>query len=200
MGFFDYFQFSTLIVFLSVFFGRTWWLKRRGTQVVVLGSGKHGLAALLEKSMVVFFPLWLFEVLNHSVHLDIQLLPPALVEPLFISPISRGSGVAAILLGIMVFGLALVAFKSSWRVGIDKKAPGALITTGVFALSRNPIFLSMDLYFLGTFLIYSNLFFLAAFLCLASGMHFQIRNEEAFLVDQYGEPYRIYMKQVKRYI
>ena len=112
----------------------------------------------------------------------------------------RGAGVALLFAGMTIFGLALLSFRSSWRVGIDKKAPGQLVTTGIFALSRNPIFLSMDLYFLGTFLIYPNLFFLIAFLGLALGMHVQIRNEEVFLLDQYGEPYRRYRSQVNRYI
>jgi protein-S-isoprenylcysteine O-methyltransferase Ste14 len=197
---FDYFQIITLAAFLSVFFGRTLWLKRKGTQVVVIGSGKQGFAAWLEKSFIVFFPVWLFEVINHALHLNIQFLPSALIEPLFFNVICQVIGVAAILIGILVFVPALVSFKSSWRVGIDTRAPGELITEGIFAFSRNPIFLSMDLYFLGTFLIYRNLFFLSSFICLAAGKHWQILHEEAYLDNQYGEQYRSYMAQVKRYI
>lgn len=79
-------------------------------------------------------------------------------------------------------------------------APGGLITTGIFSLSRNPIFLSMDLYFLGTFLIYSNLFFLLCGIGIVFGFHFQIRQEEAFLTEKYGNSYHGYMAQVRRYI
>jgi protein-S-isoprenylcysteine O-methyltransferase Ste14 len=75
-----------------------------------------------------------------------------------------------------------------------------LITTGIFSLSRNPIFLSMNLYFLGTFLIYSNLFFLLSFVCMAFGFHYQIRHEEIFLFQEYGNSYSRYMTQVRRYI
>ena len=47
MNYFDYFQVITLIVFLMGFFGRTIWLRRKGTKIFVIGSGKKGFAAFL---------------------------------------------------------------------------------------------------------------------------------------------------------
>ena len=164
MNYFDYFQIITLAVFLSIFFGRSLWLARKGTVVFRLGIGKKGLTALLEKSFLIFFPLWLFEIFMHSLHLNLQFLPTALVNPIFINSAIQTAGAFVIFASILIFSLALISFKSSWRVGIDQLSPGGLITTGIFSLSRNPIFLSMDLYFLGTFLIYSNLFFLLCFI------------------------------------
>lgn len=200
MNYFDYFQIITLAIFLSIFLGRSLWLARKGTVVFRLGSGKKGSTALLEKSFLIFFPLWLFEIFVHSLHLNIQFLPSALVNPLFISSIIPFAGLVIIFASILVFSLALISFKSSWRVGIDTVAPGGLITTGIFSWSRNPIFLSMNLYFLGTFLIYCNLFFLFCFICIAFGFHFQIRQEEVFLTQKYVDSYHAYMKQVRRYI
>jgi protein-S-isoprenylcysteine O-methyltransferase Ste14 len=200
MKHFDYFQIITLIVFLLIFFGRTIQLARKGITVFRLGSGKRGLTALLEKSFLIFFPLWLFEIFIHSLHLNLQFLPPVLVNPLLDSRIIQLAGAIMIFFSILSFSLALISFKSSWRIGIDTVAPGGLITTGIFSLSRNPIFLSMDLYFLGTFLIYSNMLFLLCFMCIAIGFHFQIHQEEEFLVERYGESYRRYTAQVRRYI
>ena len=199
MNYFDYVQIITLIIFLLIFFGRSISLARKGTVVFRLGSGKKGFTAVLEKSFLIFFPLWLTEIYIHSLHLNLQFLPLALVNPLFHNSI-RLAGVTVILLSILIFSLALISFKSSWRVGLDTIAPGGLITTGIFSLSRNPVFFSMDLYFLGTFLIYNNMFFLLCFICIACGFHFQIRREESFLADRYGEGYRAYMTQVRRYV
>ena len=70
MNYFDYFQIITLIIFLLVFFGRTIWLRIKGTKVFVIGSGKKGFSAFLEKSFLVFFPIWLIEMGIHSLHLD----------------------------------------------------------------------------------------------------------------------------------
>ncbi len=200
MNYFDYFQIITLIIFLLIFFSRSIWLARKGTVVFRLGSGKQGLSAFLEKSFLIFFPLWLFEIFIHSLHIDLQFLPSIMVDPIISNQFVRLAGAVIICIGILVFSLALMSFKSSWRVGIDTVAPGGLITTGIFSLSRNPIFLSMNLYFLGTFLIYSNPFFLLSFVCMVFGFHFQIRHEETFLLQEYGKSYSKYMTQVRRYI
>ena len=200
MNYFDYFQVITLIVFLMVFFGRTIWLRRKGTKIFVIGSGKKGFATFLEKSFLVVFPIWLIEIGIHSLHLNIQFLPLVMVKLIFKNQIIQFAGAVVIFVGLLVFCLALISFSSSWRVGIDTVSPGQLITTGVFSVTRNPIFLAMDLYFFGTFLINSNLFFLMCFVCMAIGFHLQVRQEEEFLIGRYGGTYRKYMAQVRRYI
>ena len=200
MNYFDYFQVISLVIFLLVFFGRTIWLRKKGTKAFVLGSGKKGFTALLEKSFLIFFSIWVIEIGIHSFHLNIQFLPLVLVKQIFKNQIIQFAGAMVIFVGLIVFCLALISFNSSWRVGIDTVSPGDLITTGVFSVSRNPIFLSMDLYFLGTFLIYSNLFFLMCFICIVIGFQFQIGQEETFLIERYGDKYRKYMAQVNRYI
>jgi len=196
----DYFQIITLVIFLLIFFGRSLQLARKGTHVFHLGNGKKGLSALLERSFLIFFPLWLLEIAIHSLHLNLQFLPEALVNPLFKNQALGFAGAAFILMSLLVFSLALISFKSSWRVGIDTVSPGGLITTGIFSVSRNPIFLSMDLYFLGTFFVFTNLFFLLSFVGMAFGFHVQIRQEEAFLSKKHGAGYCAYMTQVSRYV
>ncbi len=200
MNIFDYFQISSLAIFLAVFWGRTFRLRQKGTEVIRLGSGKKGAAAFLEKSFLIFFPLWLFEILATSLHLNIQILPDVLIKPFFSGVPVQTAGLFTICFGILLFIGALISFKASWRIGIDPVNPGRLITTGIFSLSRNPVFLSMDLYFLGTFFITGNLFFLLSFVGMALGFHFQIRQEEVFLSEKFGKPYLSYMSHVRRYV
>jgi protein-S-isoprenylcysteine O-methyltransferase Ste14 len=83
-------------------------------------------------------------------------------------------------------------------VGIDNQAPGELVTTGVFAFSRNPIFVFVDLYFIGIFLLNGTVIFLAAVLVVV-GLHYQILQEEQFLRAQYGQAYRYYRAGAPRY-
>jgi len=101
--------------------------------------------------------------------------------------------------GGAVFILALVSFGASWRIGIDAKTPGGLVTTGIFALSRNPIFVFLDLYAFGTFLINGTLGFLLFALVLAAGIHYQILQEESFLRRTYGTDYHDYCRRTARY-
>src|SRR5262249_59338553 len=51
-------------------------------------------------------------------------------------------GVFLCAVGLLLFLLSLVSFGRSFRVGIDTDHPDKLITTGVSALSRNPIYVA----------------------------------------------------------
>ncbi len=102
--------------------------------------------------------------------------------------------------GVALYGLALAAFGHSWRMGIDRKTPGALVTHGIFAWTRNPIYLSLDLLVVGTFLIQGRLLFLALSLVIVGLLHDQIRREERFLAEAYGDAYRDYRAWVGRYL
>src|SRR4029453_11862805 len=57
----------------------------------------------------------------------------------------RWLGLAAAGGGVTLYVLALRDLGASWRFTIDRERPGALVTSGVFAFSRNPIYLSLAL-------------------------------------------------------
>ena len=73
------------------------------------------------------------------------------------------------------------------------------MTGGVFAFSRNPIFLSIDWYFVGAFFLNGTVVFLIAAILAIAGMHYQILQEEEYLRRQYGEAYRKYADATFRY-
>ena len=109
-------------------------------------------------------------------------------------------GVAMILGAFVLFSLALRALGNSWRLGIDENHPGQLVTTGIYAYSRNPIYLFFDLYFLGTFLINGSLFFLVMAVLGALNLHYQILQEERFLSRAHGAAYEAYCARTPRYV
>ena len=113
---------------------------------------------------------------------------------------ARALGALLVLAGLAFFALALAAFGDGWRVGIDTERPGELVTRGVFGISRNPIFVFMNAYAVGTFLLTGRLFFLIFALLAIAAMHAQIRREEAFLEDAYGDAYRSYRAATPRYL
>ena len=90
-------------------------------------------------------------------------------------------GVLLIASGLALFVLSLISSRNPWRIGIDTQSAGGLVTTGVFSLTRNPVFLFLDVYFLGSWLIYPNLFFGVFALVAVAGIHRQILEEERFL-------------------
>src|SRR5262245_19936500 len=102
--------------------------------------------------------------------------------------------------GLVFFVLSLVSFGKSFRVGIDIDQPDKLVTTGVFAYSRNPIYLAFGLILIGQFLVFPNwipLVYVAAGSWL---IHRQVLREEEFLKKHYGKEYEAYRNTVRRYL
>jgi len=194
------YQLVTLALFLGLFLARSVHLvAARGIRVFNLVTGKAWPEAALEMLFVVAFPIWLLEIVIHAWPLPFHIVPPAIDPVLLSATWARGLGAGLQFVGIALFAGALASFGDSWRVGVDNKTPGTLITGGVFGWSRNPIFLAMDLFLLGAFLLDGHLFMGIFALASAIGFHRQILTEERFLQGHYGEPYRTYRSRVMRY-
>jgi protein-S-isoprenylcysteine O-methyltransferase Ste14 len=199
-AFFDYFQLAALATCLLVFVGRSAYLRfGRNINPFALGVGKRGLRLVVEIGFIVIFASWAAEILATSLAPDWRVFSAPLQRHLLDSAPLGIAGVALVTAGVVIFIMALVSFGASWRIGIDAKTPGGLVTTGMFALSRNPIFVFLDLYAFGTFLINGTLGFLLFALILAAGIHYQILQEEVFLRRTYGTAYQDYSRRTARY-
>lgn len=112
----------------------------------------------------------------------------------------RWLGVGLTALGDCFFLLAFCTLKDSWRAGIDESQRTTLVTTGVYRFSRNPAFVGFDLTYLGCALAVCNGAMLAAAAFAAGMMHLQILEEEKHLEKMFGQPYRDYRRQTRRYL
>ncbi len=109
-------------------------------------------------------------------------------------------GVGLLVLALLVVSVAQARMGDSWRIGIDSEHETALVTGGLFRVSRNPIFLGMQVALVGLFLCVPNL--LTA-LCLALGhvlIQIQVRSEESHLAALHGERYAAYRSRVRRWL
>ena len=102
--------------------------------------------------------------------------------------------------GLLVLIASLVSFGNSFRVGIDVDRPDKLITTGIFAVSRNPIYVGFALVLIGQFLVFPNWVPLAYLVGGCLLFHRQVVREEAFLRRNYGQEYEQYCARVRRYL
>lgn len=106
-----------------------------------------------------------------------------------------------LLLAALVWVLVAQAqMGQSWRIGIDDTNKTDLVQTGLFRLSRNPIFLGMRVMLLGFFLVLPNAATLAVWLLGDALMQIQVRLEEEHLIRLHGDLYRRYCSAVRRWI
>lgn len=136
-----------------------------------------------------------------------------LAGPLFavtgaVSPIAAlertGFQIAGVVLacgGIAGTLWAQVAMGSSWRIGVDPSERTALVTTGVFAVVRNPVFAAMFPFALGLALMVPSVVSIVGFVVLVVSLELQVRIvEEPYLLKVHGEAYRRYGRSVGRFV
>ena len=109
-------------------------------------------------------------------------------------------GIALCVIALVGVVASVISFGNSFRVGIDEENPDKLITTGMFAISRNPIYTCFIVFITGQFLIHRNLIIIVAVICFVLVIHRQILREEKFLQSHYGEDFEAYCLKVRRYI
>lgn len=108
------------------------------------------------------------------------------------------AGILAGVLAVVVFGMATITMKDSWRVGIPEEKT-ALITNGIYAWSRNPAFVGFDLLYLAMCLLFFNVPLVVVSVWAAVMLHLQILQEEKHLEKMLGVEYEEYRKHTLRY-
>jgi protein-S-isoprenylcysteine O-methyltransferase Ste14 len=201
MSFFDKFQLASIGAFLLMVAANTLRLRLgKGINPIAIGRGKGGLPLAVELFAFAALVIWLIEIVMRATHFAYRIFPAAVDPTLLDLSVVRMMGTFVVTVAILLFIFAFLSFGSSWRVGLDPKTPGHLVTSGAFAISRNPIFVALDLWFVGIFLIQGSLFFLLFALVAMPLIHTQILREEKLLTELYGQSYRDYLKRVPRYL
>lgn len=120
------------------------------------------------------------------------------ITPVFPKPVVLLGAVTGIV-AVALFATAVITMKKSWRVGIPEEKT-AIVTNGIYRISRNPAFLSFDLLYLSMALMFFNIPLLLCSVWAAVMLHLQILQEEKWLDQMFGEEYRNYSRKVMRYL
>ena len=185
-----YFGALTLVLLLGMVLVRVRLMKRHGIKAVKFG-------AIDKKDFLILpFALFYFYVVFAAAFGFAGIGSHAFFNSSAVSWL----GVLFCAVGLSALFLSLVSFGRSFRVGIDTDRPDRLVTTGIFAFSRNPIYVAFAIVLIGEFLIFANWILLT----YAGGafwlFHRQVLREEAYLAQQYGQEYLAYRKRVRRYL
>jgi protein-S-isoprenylcysteine O-methyltransferase Ste14 len=198
---FSFFQLAGLALFLAIVLQRAISLRlRRRINPIRLGLDHAGLRRLVAALLFLLVAVWALEVVFYAIGRPARIFPHPFTMIVIGGAPARLAGVALTLIGFALFIVAMLRLGTSWRLGIDESTPGALVTDGVYALSRNPIYIFFDLYFIGAFLLNGALVFLLFAGAAAILLHYQIVQEERFLSRQFGAAYAAYRARTARYV
>ena len=127
----------------------------------------------------------------------------AWVVPALTFPIPSAFALAVALVGVSLDGIALLHFLRS-RTTINPLKPdsvSALVTGGVYRLTRNPMYLGLATLLLAWAIYLGNLAALAGLPLFILYMNrFQIAPEERALEARFGPEYRLYRARVRRWL
>ena len=113
------------------------------------------------------------------------------------------SGLSITLTGIVVMMGSVWQFRRAKTTlnPFEPNKASQLVSTGLFGLSRNPIYLGMLLILIGwAICLWSPLPAIGVPLFALYMTRFQIMPEERILLELFGAPYRDYMARVRRWI
>lgn len=177
-----------MAVFYGIYFTKKILQKRKGIKTNQIGSRKEkGLHTVEVLMSVATVSVVAAELL--SVGLGWNYMPQS----------ARFTGVLLAAIGDIVFLLAVVGMKDSWRAGIPEDDKTELVTSGIYKYSRNPAFLGFDLTYVGICFAYCNPLSIIFSLFAIIMLHLQILQEEKYMLSTFGEEYAEYKKEVFRY-
>ena len=103
--------------------------------------------------------------------------------------------------GVILCFVAQLTMGDAWRIGVDVDERTDLVTNGVFASIRNPIFSAMLVAVVGLVLLVPNLWATGALVVLVIGLELQVRFvEEPYLERVHGDVYRTYADRAGRFV
>ena len=110
-------------------------------------------------------------------------------------------GVIGIIASSSIFIAAFSLFKSCEENPLPKTSTNNLIKTGIFAYTRNPIYLSFILFNFSMFLVFENVMYFISAIGLSLWLHhWIIKIEEEYLLNKFTEEFERYKSSVKRWL
>lgn len=151
---------------------------------------KKGAAVNVPPPLIVLSVLLLAYALNAIVPLKIGY-----------SPVLKFAGYTLVAISLLIIGISSWSFRRLKTHIEPWKPTTTIITTGCFAVSRNPIYLALCVACLGVGMILQSWWVLFSVIPAALLLyHFVIAREEAYLEKKFGEVYVQYKKRVRRWL
>ena len=110
-------------------------------------------------------------------------------------------GILCLIISIIFFLSGFNIFKSYEENPVPTSISLKLIKTGIFAYTRNPIYLSFVFFHFSMFLIFENvMYFLTSIILVIWINNYVIKAEEEYLLKKFSDEYKRYKDAVSRWI
>lgn len=211
--------FVLMATFYVCYFAKMISQRRQGIETDHLGKGKEGFVRFIEISLktvtylvpvIQVISIWLYAAPAGAEMVDAGMTAAGMTDAeLFDTANSVGvmqmwqqfAGVVMTAAGVTAFVVSVLQMKDNWRAGVQREEKTELVTTGIYAISRNPAFLGFDLIYVGILVSFFNWYLCVVTILALVLFHLQIVNvEEEFLVETFGEEYIRYRRKVFRYL
>jgi protein-S-isoprenylcysteine O-methyltransferase Ste14 len=184
------------VIGLAALFGLRTWQHRRATG----SSGFNGFADRDGWARVAGL-LFAVAVLVGTAALVLAAAGMPVLTPRGLMPPFAVTGLLMAAAGLGLAWIARSAMGTSWRIGVGPGEKTELVTTGVFARARNPIFTAMVTAQAGTVLMAPRWLSLGALTALVMSIELQVRwVEEPHLRKSHGTGYLDYATRVGRFV
>ena len=169
--------FLLLIPFILIRFGVLSMLNKEGLRRAAFFAPPN------EKEIVAY---WIYQISNILFFLYLFFLEITTYSYWFYV------GLATYGLGVLLCLLSVSSFSKPEENGINLK--------GLYRVSRNPMYVAYFICFLGCVLLTQSLQLLAILMVFQISAHWVILSEERWCINKFGEEYKNYMNEVRRYI
>ncbi len=110
-------------------------------------------------------------------------------------------GLLGLIFSVAIFVSSFSLFKSYEENPFPNTSTDRLIKTGIYAYTRNPIYLALVIFLLSMFLVFENVMYFLSSVGFAIWLHhWVIKMEEEYLILQFNDEYDRYKNAVKRWL
>jgi len=102
------------------------------------------------------------------------------------------SGIFLLILSLVLYNVSIIQFARPNSSGLNR--------TGLYSISRNPMYVAFFLYFLACCILTGSWLLLIILMIFQVSEHLLIISEERWCKKQFGETYIDYLRKVRRYI
>ena len=102
------------------------------------------------------------------------------------------AGLCLLILSLTLYGISILQFARPNGDGLN--------TSGLYRISRNPMYVAFFFWFLGGCMLTRSWLLLTILMVFQVSVHFMILTEERWCRETFGAPYEEYKNKVRRYI